>query len=266
MPDPHLDDLVDLAVGLARSAGDLLLEGRAREREAVGTKSSATDVVTEMDHASESLIVEGLLAVRPDDAIQAEEGGDRDGSSGVRWVIDPLDGTTNYLYGFRRWSVSIGAEVDGRPALGVVADPELGEVFWAAEGRGAWCNGRPIAPTATADLAKALVATGFSYLPERRAAQAAALARVAPAVRDLRRQGVASLDLCWVACGRVDAYYEGPLQPWDVAAGLVIAAEAGACLAGPPGRPPGPDWVFAAAPGVATALLALLAEAGEPAA
>jgi myo-inositol-1(or 4)-monophosphatase len=253
-----LSELLDLATRLGGDAGTLLLGGMARRRQDIGTKTSDTDMVTEMDHASERLIVEGILAVRPDDAILGEEGSRRDGSSGVRWVIDPLDGTTNYLYGVPAFTVSIAAEVDGEGAVGVVVDPTHGEVFTAVRGGGAHCNGVPIRVSGASDLTTALVATGFSYLTEERGRQAAVVQRVLPAVRDIRRMGAASLDLCAVACGRVDAYYEAVLQPWDVAAGIVIAVEAGATVEGLDGGPPTQGSVLAATPALAEPLRRLV--------
>jgi myo-inositol-1(or 4)-monophosphatase len=254
--------LLDLAVGLARDAADLLWDGMASLRSEVDTKTSATDMVTDMDRASESLLVEGLARARPDDAVLAEEGASRSGSSGVRWVIDPLDGTTNYLYGHPSFAVSIAAEVDGRPVVGVVADPSRNELFTAVAGGGAHRDGEPIHVTDGDQLSSALVATGFSYLPERRATQAAVLSTVLPAVRDVRRCGAASLDLCWVGCGRVDAYYEAGLQPWDLAAGLVVATEAGARVEGLEGPVPESGSVVAAAPALLEPLRELLRQAG----
>ncbi|MGH9265798.1 MAG: inositol monophosphatase family protein [Acidimicrobiales bacterium] len=260
MADLH--QLLDLAETLARSAGDLLLEGAGGLRVDVTTKSSGTDMVSEMDRASETLIVDGILAARPDDAILGEETGGRDGTSGVRWVIDPLDGTTNYLYRHPIWAVSIGVEVDGQVEVGVVAAPGLQEVFTAVRGKGAWLNGDPIAVSEETDLASALVGTGFAYVASRRAAQAAVLPHLLPAVRDIRRYGVAALDLCWVACGRLDGYFEAGGQPWDVAAGLLIAGEAGAVAQGLDGGPVAPESVMVANPGLAPALFELLIGAG----
>jgi myo-inositol-1(or 4)-monophosphatase len=254
--------LLDLAVGLARDAGALLLDGLDSVRSDVTTKTSTTDMVTDMDRASEALVVEGLGRARPDDAVVGEEGASRPGSSGVRWVIDPLDGTTNYLYGQPSFAVSIAAEVDGRAAVGVVADPSHAEVFTATTGGGARRNGEAIRVSGATELTSALVATGFSYLPERRARQARVLARVLPAVRDIRRAGAASLDLCWVACGRVDGYYEAGLRPWDLAAGALIAAEAGARVEGLDGPVPDSGSVLAVTPALADDLRRLLEEAG----
>ncbi|HEX2192638.1 MAG TPA: inositol monophosphatase family protein, partial [Acidimicrobiales bacterium] len=217
-------------------------------RSDVTTKTSATDMVTDMDRASEALIVEGLAKARADDAVLGEEGASRPGSSGVRWVIDPLDGTTNYMYGHVGYAVSIAAEIDGRGVVGVVADASRDEIFSARAGGGAHRDGEPITVSGSTDLSSALVATGFSYLPERRARQALLLRAVLPEVRDVRRVGAASLDLCSVACGRVDGYYEAGLQPWDLAAGAVIAREAGAALEGLDGPVPESGSVVAATP------------------
>ncbi len=255
-------ELLGLAERLAREAGQMLLDGADGLRVDVSTKSSGTDMVSEMDRASEALIVKGILAERPDDAILGEETGSRDGTSGVRWVIDPLDGTTNYLYRHPTWSVSIGVEVDGDVQVGVVAAPGHHEVFTAVRGEGARLNGEPIAASDETDLASALVGTGFGYMAARRAAQAALLPELLPRVRDIRRGGVASLDLCWVACGRLDGYFEAGGQPWDVAAGLLIATEAGAAASGLDGGAVAPESVMVAAPGVAPALFDLLVRLG----
>ena len=255
-PDPGA--LVDLASGVAERAGELLLEGLHRRRTLVETKSTGTDMVSEMDRASEALIVEALLAARPDDGIVGEEGSARAGTSGVRWVIDPLDGTTNYLYGHPGWAVSIAAEVAGEAAPGVIAgvvfDPIHGDLFTATLGGGARRNGEPAACSDQRDLALALVATGFGYQPVRRGAQAQVLVGLLPQVRDIRRMGAAAVDLCSVACGRVDAYFERGLAWWDLAAGSLIAAEAGAVVSAIDGGPVQPGSVVAAAPGIATPL------------
>jgi fructose-1,6-bisphosphatase/inositol monophosphatase family enzyme len=223
-PDPRLA----VAIELAGAAGALLLEGQDRVRTSVETKSSATDMVTEMDRASERLIVDGILARFPDDGVLGEEGSSRDGSSGARWVIDPLDGTTNYLYGFPSWAVAIGVEVDGVPTAGVVHDPVHGETFTGLRGGGSWCNGRRLRVVGAPTLATSLVGTGFGYDRARRALQAGVLREVLPNVRDVRRAGAAAIDVCWVAAGRLDAFYELGLAPWDWAASSLIAAEAGA--------------------------------------
>ncbi len=258
----RLTELLTLAERVASEAGDLLLAGVDDVRVDVTTKTSGTDMVSEMDRAAETLIVKGILAERPDDAILGEETGARDGTSGVRWVIDPLDGTTNYLYRHPTWSVSVGVEVDGTVEVGVVAVPGHREVFTAVRGQGAWLNGDPIAVTGETDLARALIGTGFGYGAGRRGRQAEVLPHLLPKVRDIRRNGVASLDLCWVACGRLDGYFEAGGQPWDVAAGLLIATEAGATASGLDGGPIAPESVMVATPGVAPALFQLLMDAG----
>ena len=241
-------ELLALASDIAAAASAILTEGLTRSRTTVDTKTTGTDMVTEMDRASERLIVESILAVRPEDAILGEEGTDRPGTSGVRWIVDPIDGTTNYLYGHPGFAVSIAAEIDGEVCVGVVNDPLHQEVFSAIRGEGARRNGSLIHVSSETRLAHSLLATGFSYDPERRRRQAAVLTELLPVVRDIRRMGAASVDLCSVACGRVDAYYERGLQPWDHAAGSLIAREAGAsvgdltggerrfefCLAAPP--------------------------------
>jgi myo-inositol-1(or 4)-monophosphatase len=256
------EDLLRLATTVAAAAGDLLLERRLTVRSDVATKSSSTDMVSDADRATERLVVDALLLARPDDGVLGEEGASRTGTSGVRWVIDPLDGTTNYLYGLPVFAVSVAAEVDGVPTVGVVVDPCHGETFAARRGAGATRNGAPIAATTVDDLALALVGTGFAYDPARRALQAGVLASVLPAVRDIRRGGAAAVDLCWVACGRLDAFYERGLAPWDHAAGALIAAEAGAVTGDLAGGPVSGEFALAAAPGIARALRSLLVDAG----
>lgn len=264
---PSLDrrTLVSLATRAAERAGDLLLAGLHGHREFVATKSSRTDMVSEMDHASEELIVGVIRAARPDDEIVAEERGGAPGTSGVRWVVDPLDGTTNYLYGHPGWAVSIAAETGEGVIAGVVFDPLHGEMFSAARGHGASRNGTPIACSEQHDLSRALVATGFGYLPARRRAQAEVLVGLLPEVRDIRRVGSAALDLCSVACGRVDAYYERGLAWWDHAAGSLIAEEAGAevsALGGGPITAAEAGSIVAASPGIAAPLRERLSALG----
>jgi myo-inositol-1(or 4)-monophosphatase len=258
--DVDTADLLALAEDAARTAGRLLVERRPPgDLQVTKTKSSATDIVTEMDQASERLLVEHISAARPDDGFLGEEGADRAGSSGVAWVIDPIDGTVNYLYEIPAFAVSIGVRVGDEVAVGVVHNPVTGELWAARRGHGATLDGRPIRVNAAPDLAMALVATGFGYQSARRARQAEVLRAVLPQIRDIRRFGAASLDLCGVACGRVDGYYEQGLAPWDLAAGGLIAAEAGARVAGLRGRPAGADLVVAAPPGLFEPLEELLA-------
>ena len=222
-----IDALAALAVDLAARAAEVHRRSLGGVRQ-LGTKSSSTDMVTEVDREAERVIVAHLRRERPDDAILAEEETREQGSTGVRWVIDPLDGTTNYIYGYPAFAVSIGAEVDGVRVVGVVHDSSRGEVFAGVRGRGATLDGRPIRAGRHADLSTALVATGFLYSREQRARLGAIVGQVLPRVRDIRRGGSAALDLCSVAAGRVDAFYELGLGEWDVAAGAVIAEAAGA--------------------------------------
>jgi fructose-1,6-bisphosphatase/inositol monophosphatase family enzyme len=193
----------------------------------VDTKSSQTDMVSEADHEAEAAIAELLRAERPDDALVSEEGAGGSGTSGRRWVVDPLDGTTNYLYRFPAWGVSVALEDADGGLAGVVHDPVGGETFRAARGAGAELNGRPIRVRDHGRLDTALVGTGFGYDPNVRAGQADVLRRVLPRVRDIRRAGAAALDLCSVACGRLDGYYERGINHWDWAAGALIVREAG---------------------------------------
>ncbi|MGH9068713.1 MAG: inositol monophosphatase family protein [Acidimicrobiales bacterium] len=257
VPDPDTA-LLDLAVDLATRAGELLARGLGRARTAVATKSSPTDMVSDMDRAAEDLVVQGLARSRPGDGVLGEEGADTAGTTGVRWVVDPLDGTTNYLYGLPAFAVSIAAERDGRPTLGVVHDPNRSETFTALSGRGAWLNGNRLRRAVAPSLDRALIGTGFGYDPGRRRAQAALLPTVLPAVRDIRRVGSAAIDLCWVGAGRLDAFYEAGLRPWDRAAGALVAAESGATVEDLDGAPDLPPLLVAAAPGLGPDLAALL--------
>ena len=253
-----IDELLDLAGQAAIEAGQLLVEGFTHQRLQVDTKSTATDMVTEMDRAAEALVAGKVQAARPDDGFLGEEGSRAAGTTGVIWIIDPLDGTTNYVYGYPAYAVSIAAAVDGVVVAGVVHDPSRGETFTAASGRGAYLDGRRLAVVGAPALATALVGTGFAYAADRRAAQARVLVEVLPAVRDIRRAGSAALDLCWVACGRLDAYYEYGLQPWDAAAGGLVAAEAGAIVRTLDGGPPTDDTLTAAPAHLADEFAALL--------
>src|SRR3954468_20653017 len=264
-PGPDPAALLDLAVAVAHEAAELVAAGRAGAAEHVDVKSSPVDVVPAVDTASEQLIVERLLGARPDDGVLGEEGASREGRSGVRWVVDPIDGTVNFLYGLPAYAVSIGAEVDGVVRAGVVLNVATGELFTALAGGSArlsvpGASSVPLAVSAPPSLAQALVATGFGYRAEQRRAQGAAVADLLPRVRDIRRFGSSALDLCSLAAGRVDAYYELGLNPWDHAAGALIAAEAGAVLGGLPGRPFAEPMAIAAAPSIAEPLVALLAE------
>jgi myo-inositol-1(or 4)-monophosphatase len=216
------EELLDIATEAARTAGALLL-ARFGTEAVLATKSTSTDLVSEADLAAERAI-RAVLAMRaPDDAVMGEEGEDSSGTSGRRWIVDPLDGTVNFLYGLPQWCVSVACE--GR--AGVIYDPVRDELFSAVADGPAMLDGRAIAISPPDDLGHALVATGFGYDPERRALQAEVAARVIPAARDIRRGGAAALDLAWCAAGRLDAYYERGVNPWDVAAGELICARAG---------------------------------------
>ena len=223
-----MDEILALAERLAGAAAALSLERLREPRADVRTKSSATDMVSEVDEACERLIVDGIRGARPDDGVLSEEGAAVESSSGIRWVIDPIDGTTNYLYGHPGYAISIAVERDGAAVAGVVEDPLHGERFTAVRGGGARRDGEPIRVAAEAELGAALVATGFGYDPGERTRQAEVLSRLIGSIRDIRRMGAAAVDLCSVACGRVDAYYERGLNHWDLAAGTLIAKEAGA--------------------------------------
>jgi myo-inositol-1(or 4)-monophosphatase len=258
-------ELSELARDTAEEAGALVRAGRSTAADQVDTKSSPVDVVTAVDTASEALIVRRLTEARPDDGVLGEEGAAREGTSGVRWVVDPIDGTVNFLYGLPAYAVSIAAEVDGRSEVGVVLNVATGELFTAVRGRGAWLTAPGAAAmqlhgSAPQSLEQTLVATGFGYRVEQRRAQGAVVAQLLTEVRDIRRNGCASLDLCSAAAGRVDAYYELDLNPWDHAAGALVAAEAGRVLAGLGGRAFADPMAVAVAPSVSTAFLDLLAE------
>lgn len=258
--DPIGDDpaaLRDLAVAVARQAGDALAAG-IDDTWTVDTKSTSTDMVTEMDRRSEELLVDAIGRARPDDAILGEEGTETEGTTGLRWVIDPLDGTTNYLYGLPGWNVSVGVERDGVPIAGAVVVPGIDATFAAALGCGATCNGAPMVLGAPNPLATSLVGTGFAYVPAVRHRQAAAVARLICHIRDVRRSGAAAADLCSVAAGRLDAYYESGLAHWDWSAGTIIAREAGARVERFDDHPLPGDLVVAAHPERFDELMALL--------
>jgi myo-inositol-1(or 4)-monophosphatase len=258
--------LLDLAVDVAREAAALVARGRATAADDVDRKSSPTDVVTAVDRASEELIVRRLLEARPEDGTLGEEGAARPGTSGVRWVIDPIDGTVNFLYGLPVYAVSIAAEVDGEVRAGVVLNAASGEMFTATLGGGAYltepgaAEAVRLAASGPVSLEQTLVGTGFSYRVEERRTQGAVAARLLTRVRDIRRLGSSALDLCSVAAGRLDAYYEQGLKPWDYAAAGLVAAEAGVVLSGLPGIPFGEGMAIAAAPSIAALFIHLLVE------
>ena len=287
--DEILLELRSVAISAAREAGELLAD-RAGQVEVAATKSSPTDVVTEMDSRSEELIRSRILAARPSDAILGEEGGliGNTGNAPVLWVIDPLDGTVNYLYGLHDWAVSIAAEVewaDGEAAggqvggevggaaggaagrkivAGAVYVPMRGELFCAVRGHGAWLQAgedywQPLECGPGVQLDQALVGTGFGYRKERRKVQGEVVAAMLPQVRDIRRIGVASVDLCAVAAGRLDGFYERGLNYWDWAAGALVATEAGAVVGGLNGKPVSSSMAVAAGPALFGPLTSALA-------
>lgn len=219
-----LDDLLALAVDLAAAAAVRHQRGEAGR---VDTKSSHSDPVTDVDRDSERLIVSGITRARPDDGLLGEEGASREGTSGLTWVIDPLDGTVNYVYGMPSHAVSIAVEHHGTPVVAVVHDTAHDDIFTARRGGGAHRNGAPIRVSATERLADTLLGTGFSYHAAQRRLQGRVLADLIGEVRDIRRVGSCAVDLCWTAMGRLDAFYETGPQRWDVSAGLLIIREAG---------------------------------------
>jgi len=233
MTPEELQELVGLAREVALEAGALVAERRRGHVEVAATKHNEIDVVTDADRASERLIHDRILAARPGDGFLGEEGASVASSTGVTWVVDPIDGTVNFLYDLPQYAISIAASLDGEPVVGVVLDVAKGELFTATRGGGAFLEGergrrlsvRPVPP-----LAESLVLTGFNYDRDVRAGQARAMAVLLPEVRDIRRLGSAALDLCAIAAGRADAYVEEGLNPWDGAAGGLVATEAGARL------------------------------------
>ncbi len=267
---PHADDFVtdelpelrSLCERLARGAGEIALAGR---RHAIGatelagtTKSSSTDIATELDQAAEAHVVGLIRELRPDDAIIGEEGTADPGTSGYAWYVDPIDGTTNYVYDQPAWSNSVAIARGDEMVAAAVYVPPLDEMFTAAAGQGATMNGRSIGASGETDLSLALVGTGFGYQPSTRREQAERLVGLITKVRDVRRLGSAAVDLCMVACGRLDVYYELYLNSWDAAAGELIAREAGAVTTDFSGDRARPEEMLAAAPGVHAAFLQAL--------
>lgn len=260
MFDPR--PLVDIATAIGQEAGALVQRMRASAVVSFDTKSTSTDVVTAADRASEQLVRTRLSELRPGEPVLGEEEGG-EVVEGLTWVVDPIDGTVNYLYGIPWYSVSIAAQLDGESVAGAVVEPATGRVWTAARGHGAFLDGSPLHVSATTDLSLSLLGYGFAYRAERRQRQADTWAAMATRVRDLRRAGAASLDLCSVAAGRLDAYAEHGLGRWDWAAGGLIAAEAGAVVRLPGSSPElGEDATFAAAPGIVDAMYGALVESG----
>jgi myo-inositol-1(or 4)-monophosphatase len=260
--DPHA--LLDLAVRASHAAGALLVERSHRAASGLDYKSSLTDPVSDADRDAETLIVGLLRGERPGDGVLGEEGAGAAGASGLEWVVDPLDGTVNYLYGIPAYAVSVAA-VSGPPdpagwtvLAACVHSVTDGRTWTAARGRGAHLDGVRCAVNAHVPLAQSLLGTGFGYVAERRRAQAAVLATVLPQVRDIRRIGSAALDLCTIASGGLDLYYERGLKPWDLAAASLVAAEAGASVVGLHGAPAGEAMTVAGHPRGVAALVPVL--------
>lgn len=252
---------LQIAARAARAAGSLLLERFGGPARGVGTKSSGTDMVSDADRDAEAVIAALVRDAFPSDAIFGEETGAHAGDSGRTWIVDPLDGTTNYLYGIPQWCVSIACEDARGGVAGVIYDPCRDELFAAARGAGATLNDAPIACSTLSDTAKALVATGYGYEPSERDRWGAVIARLLPQIRDVRRAGSAALDLAWTACGRIDAYAEVPCRHWDRAAGVVIAAEAGCEISVLDAIGPAGDGVIAAPPALHAPIRAAILEA-----
>ncbi|MFN2520979.1 MAG: inositol monophosphatase family protein [Candidatus Limnocylindria bacterium] len=255
--------LAMLAERAARAAGTVLLAHSKGTVRGIGAKSSATDPVSDADREAERTIVDVIHAARPDDAIVGEEGAAVEGASGLRWLVDPLDGTVNFLYRYPQWAVSVAC-LDAEGALaGVVYDPLRDEAFVGARGEGAHLAGRRLGCTALEDPAAALVSTGFSYVAAERALQARRVASMIGHVRDIRRAGSAALDLAWVAAGRTDAYVELVVNPWDWAAGALLVREAGGRVTEVPGVRSGLAGIVASGPGLHDALVELVERANR---
>jgi len=261
-------ELLELAREVAITAGRLVRQRRAEGVEVAASKSSPEDIVTYADRESEALIRSLLAEARPNDGFFGEESDADAGSSGLTWVVDPIDGTVNFLYGIPHYAVSI-AVVEGEPnpatwraLAAAVVNPAIDEVFTAADGGGAFLGGQGIRVAPAVEISQALVGTGFSYSAEKRLEQAAIVARLIGRVRDIRRAGTASLDLCSVACGRLNAYYERGLKPWDHAAGALVAKEAGAAVNGLRSEAATAEFLLAAEPSVATELERALLDSG----
>jgi myo-inositol-1(or 4)-monophosphatase len=255
-------ELAAIAREITRHAGGIALAGRrSGALRDVTTKTTGTDMVTEFDRRGEELIVGELRRRRPHDAIVGEEGANHAGTSGITWYIDPIDGTTSFLYDLPTWCVSVGARDEHGPLAGAVYVPPLDEMFWAVRGEGAYLGDSSIRCNTDVDISRALCATGFSYGAAFRTVQMRRVAEFIDKIRDIRRSGAAAVDLCFVACGRVDAYFEENLHPWDLAAGELIAREAGALSGDYSGGPVRPAEVLVAVPSVFAPLSELLVAA-----
>lgn len=265
-------ELCELALEIAQAAGKVALEMADEARLSTDSKSTPTDKVTIADAASEKLITEMLHEARPDDSILGEEGTTKSGSSAITWHIDPIDGTVNYVYGLPNFCVSIAAALEPQDTqtdnattilAGSVYNPTTNEMFSAAKGNGAYLNGNKISCNEVSDLSTALLATGFGYSSSVRKLQAQRLVNILGEIADIRRFGSAALDLCAVAQGQVDGYFESGLNQWDLAAGWLIAEEAGAKVGHPNGGPPNLEMTIACSPALFDGLAALLCTAWQ---
>jgi myo-inositol-1(or 4)-monophosphatase len=261
-PTPSPAALEEFAIELATGAAEIVRAAGGGQL-LVDAKSTETDLVTQVDKASERWLRERIAARRPDDAVLGEEGGAAEGSSAVRWLLDPIDGTVNFVLGLPQYAVSVAAEVDGQVVAGAVCNPVTGELFRAHLGGGAFLGERRLTGPRDVPLSRAVLGTGFAYAAQTRARQVALVAALLPVIADIRRLGSAALDICAVAAGRLDGYFESGLNPWDYAAGLLIATEAGCRAAGPGVRPPGRELVVVAGPGLIDPLADSLRELGQ---
>lgn len=253
-----MSDLLEMAMVAATQASEILLDYFESPVQGLDTKSTPTDLVSDADRAAEKFISDFIRHERPEDGILGEEGAGRPSKSGLTWVVDPLDGTVNFLFNIPIWCVSIAIEDADGGLVGVIYDPNKEELFAAERGEGATLNGEEIHVAERDDLSQALIGTGFSYDADARAHQAVLLGKVLPKVRDVRRAGSAAIDLATLACGRFDGFYEAPMEAWDKAAGVLIVREAGGVvsdLPAPVGLSPG---VVAAGPGLHDALRELV--------
>jgi len=251
------EQLERLAVELAEGAAAVVRAASGTSVE-VSAKTTDTDLVTDVDKQTERWLRDRIEAARPGDGVLGEEGTGITARTRVRWIVDPIDGTVNFVLGLPQYAVSVAAELDGVVVAGAVSNVALGETFHACLGGGAWLGQRRLTGPRAVDVSRAVVGTGFGYDAGQRARQAAVVARLLPLIGDIRRLGSAALDLCAVAAGRIDAYFEAGLNPWDYAAGALVATEAGCLVSGLRGRPPGRSLTAAAAPATAPAFFALL--------
>jgi myo-inositol-1(or 4)-monophosphatase len=258
---PSATALAEIAVELATGAGQVIRD-RRREAFTIDTKSTPTDVVTDVDRSTEAYILDRLASRRPHDAILGEEGGGHPGETGVRWLIDPIDGTVNFVLGLPQFAVSVAAEIDGQVVAACVHNPLSGEVFRATLGGGAFLGEQRLAGPRDVPLERAVVATGFAYDAGLRARQGAVVAQLLPRIADIRRLGSAALDLCATAAGTLDGYFEVGLNPWDWAAGALVAGEAGCLVSGLRGHGPSSAMTAAAGRRLAGDLFALLESLG----